>query len=117
MKTSIDLLQLSEDEFMKQFPLVFNHLNPTASWACDNEPGCMFETFGEEFEFVRHQASLTVWTLVDGDDDDLYILGGLHFCNRIGYFVSTVPRDDGLNIEVHIARESNDCTSIDGGQP
>ena len=109
--------QLSEDEFMDRYPLVFNHLDPTASWACDNEPGCLFETFGEELEFVRCQHPLTVWTLVDGDDDDLYVLSGLHFCNRIGYFVSTVPRDDGACIEVHIAREWNDLTSKDGGKP
>ena len=33
------LIQLSEDEFDDQYPLVRNHLNPNASWSDDDGPG------------------------------------------------------------------------------
>jgi len=50
-----------------------------------------FETYGEELEFVRAQDPRCVWTLVDGDDGNLYIVDGYHFVNRINYFVTEVP--------------------------
>jgi hypothetical protein len=50
-----------------------------------------FETYGQELEFVRAQDPRRVWTLVDGDDGNLYIVDGYHFVNRINYFVTQVP--------------------------
>jgi hypothetical protein len=50
-----------------------------------------FETYGEELEFVRAQDPRCVWTLVDGDDGNLYIVDGYHFVNRVNYFVTEVP--------------------------
>jgi hypothetical protein len=103
---------MTEDEFNDQYPLQKNHLNPNASWATDNGPGCLFETFGEELEFVRRQDPATVWTVVDGEDGDLYIVNGFHFVNRIGYLVSTVAITQGIDVEVHIPMQSEP-----GGEP
>jgi hypothetical protein len=50
-----------------------------------------FETYGEELEFVRAQDPRCVWTLVDGDDGNLYIVDGYHLVNRVNYFVTEVP--------------------------
>jgi len=41
-------IELTEDEFDDQVTLVSNHLNPLASWAIGDEPGSLFETYGEE---------------------------------------------------------------------
>ncbi len=41
-------IELTEDEFDEQFPLVTNHLDPHASWAFDDGRGCLFGTYGEE---------------------------------------------------------------------
>lgn len=101
-------IELSEEEFDARYPLLINHLNPSASWAFGDGPGCLFETYGEELEFVQRQDPRTVWTLVDGDDGDQYLVSGLHFVNRIGYLVSTVPVPDDTDIEVHIPMESPD---------
>lgn len=106
-------IELSEDQFDELFPLVQNHLNPTASWAFDDGPGRLFETYGEELEFVKRQDPRKVWTLVDGDDGDLYVISGPHFVNRIGYLVSTVPIAEGVTIQVHIPMEHDEDAAID----
>lgn len=54
--------------------------------------GCMFETFGPEFEHVRRVAAVrpdTVWTYVTGNGDA--IVEGFHWVNRMGYFITEVP--------------------------
>ena len=50
-----------------------------------------FETYGEELDFVRAQDPRCIWTLVDGDDGNLYIVDGYHLVNRINYFITEVP--------------------------
>jgi hypothetical protein len=101
-----DPIEMTEDEFSTRYPLLMNHLNPKASWAIGNHTGCLFETFGEEFEFIRRQDPATVWTLVDGEDGDLYIRNGFQFVNRVGYLVSSVAIPQGVNIEVHIPTQT-----------
>jgi hypothetical protein len=95
-------IELTEDEFDARYTLRTNHLNPNASWTYGKDGGCLFETYGEELDFVRQQDPGTIWTLVDGDDGDQYLVSGFHFVNRIGYLLSTVPIPDGTDIEVHI---------------
>lgn len=102
------LIELSEDEFDRLYPLVPNHLNPNASWAFGDGPGCLFETYGEELDFVRSQDPLTVWTLVDGDDGDMYLISGPHFVNRVGYLISTIPIDEDATVEVHIKMDRDE---------
>ena len=102
------LIEMAEEEFDRQYPLLKNHLNPDAGWVYGEGPGCLFETYGEELEFVRQQDLATVWTLVDGDDGDQDLVSGFHLVNRIGYLISTVPVPDGVDIQVHIPMESPD---------
>jgi hypothetical protein len=102
------LIEMSEEEFDAHYPLLTNHLNPHASWVYGEGPGCLFESYGEELAFVRQQDLRTIWTLVDGDDADQYVVSGYHFVNRIGYLISTVPVPDGIDIQVHIPMEPAD---------
>ena len=95
-------IELTEEQFDEQFPLVSNHLNPNASWAFGDDPGCLFETYGEELAYIRQQDPSRIWTIVDGDDGDMYVLSGPHFVNRIGYLLSTIPVPDHVTIQVHI---------------
>jgi len=99
-------MELTEEEFETQFPLVTNRLNPHATWG-DERGGCLFETYGEELAFVRRQDPRTVWTLVDGEDGDLYVLSGFHFVNRIGYLLSQEPLPDGQEVQVQIPMDEN----------
>lgn len=95
-----DCIILTEDEFDQRYPLLVNHLNPHASWVIGEGPGCLFETYGKELEFVCRQNPRTVWTLVDGDSGHLFLVSGMHYVNRIGYLVSTIPVPEGHEIEV-----------------
>jgi hypothetical protein len=106
------LIEMTEEEFDRQYPLLKNHLNPDAGWVYGEGPGCLFETYGEELEFVRQQDPQTIWTLVDGDDGDQYLLSGFHFVNRIGYLISTLPVPDGIDIQVQIPMESLDDEEV-----
>jgi hypothetical protein len=99
-------INLTEDEFDATYPLRPNHLNPTASWAIGDGAGCLFETHGAELDFVRSQDARTVWTVIDGDDGDIYVVSGYHFVNRIGYLLSTVPIPGDQFIQVRIPMDS-----------
>ncbi len=101
-------IELTEDEFDDRYQLVPNHINRSAGWAIGEAGGCLFETHGEEFAFVRRQDPRTVWTLIDGDDGDMYLISGLHFVNRIGYLLSAVPIPDNVTLQVHIPMSKDD---------
>jgi hypothetical protein len=99
--------ELSENDFDALYTLVPNHLNPSAGWALGEGRGCLFETYGDELDFVRRQNPRTVWTLLDGDDGDLHLASGYQLVNRIGYLISTMPVPEGVNIEVHIPMQTD----------
>jgi hypothetical protein len=94
---------LTEEEFEKRYPLIKNHLCPSAPF-----DDCMFETFGKELEFVRSQPAVRIWTLLDCDGS-LVVSSGFHFVNRLGYLISAVPVPDGHHYEVSI----DDLTDAD----
>jgi hypothetical protein len=96
-----NLIQLTEDEWFKQFKPIPNHLDENASFN-DGEQGYMFETYGDEVEFVKSQDSNRIWTYSDGDDGGTYISDGYHVVNRIGYFVTTVPYDDSQYYQIQL---------------
>lgn len=107
-------IELTEDDFDDQYPLVPNHINPNATWGAGDGPGCLFETYGEEFEFVRRQDPRTVWTLLDGDGGDMYVLSGLHFVNRVGYLISRLPVPEDVTIQVHLPMSHDEDDEWDG---
>jgi len=101
-------IELTEDEFDEQFPLVTNHINPTAGWAHGESTGCLFETHGEEFAYVKRLDPRRVWTLVDGDEGDMYLISGLHFVNRFGYLVSRDPIPENATIQVRLEMQPDE---------
>lgn len=53
-----------------------------------------FETFGQELDYVLSIANTQpkrVWTLVEGDDSNLYITSGYCLVNRLNYFITKNP--------------------------
>ncbi len=83
---------LTEEQFDERFPLLTNHLDGNASY-----DGCMFETYGPELAFVRQQNPDCIWTLMTDDNGLLCLASGYHFVNRLGYLISTVPVEAGLD--------------------
>jgi hypothetical protein len=106
--TEIIQLEISEDAFDDHYPLLVNHFDPHAGWAVGEGGGCLFSAYGPEGEFVRQQDPRCVWTFVDGDELDQFVISGMHHVNRIGYLVSKVPVADNVSIEVRISSFSED---------
>lgn len=94
----MELVKLTEQQFDDTFTLVENHIDDNASF-----DGCMFETYGEELEFVKEMAKKNrVVTIIESDegceeDEDgfitpsMYFVSGMHFVNRIGYLITEEP--------------------------
>lgn len=72
------------DEWLEKYKPVKNHLDENASF-----DGAMFETYGEELEYVRAQSPDLVWTYSAGDFD--LISNGYSFVDRMGYFIASTP--------------------------
>jgi len=75
-------MNISEDQFDDDFKPVQNPHNKDASWN-----GCLFETYGVEFNFVKNQPENKVWTLLS----DNTVVSGLRTVDRVGYLVTEVP--------------------------
>ena len=101
MTQTNSVIVISEEEFNSRYPLRLNHLDPNACWSY-GDGGYLFETYGEEIDFVRQQDPATIWTVVEGGDDGECILSGFHCVNGLGYLVSTVPVPEDLSIEVRL---------------
>lgn len=81
-------IMITQTEFDAHYPLMPNHLNPQADWYTGHGYGCLFETFGEEFEFVRQQDTRQIWTLIPKSEGGHFLMSGLHRENPVGYLVS-----------------------------
>lgn len=82
--------QITEDEFYENYKLIDNHIDDNAAY-----DGKMFETYGDEFDFVIAMAKQNrVISIIDGDDEEgiwAYYTSGFHKVNVMGYFVTTEP--------------------------
>lgn len=85
-----------------EYKPIKNHLVPDSSWN-----GTMFETYGDEVDFVINQDDHNTWTWVDGDDGT-YLVSGYHLVNRIGYFITEKAWDDMEEFQVDFSGETCD---------
>ena len=88
---------MTEDEWLETYKPKTNHIDSNASWN-----GTMFETYGEEVEFVQSTPDNFVWTLLEGDEGQTLISNGYSFVNRLGYFVCEVPWNENEFHEILI---------------
>lgn len=84
---------IDTDSFYRCFRPIPNHLHSNASEDF-GEGGCLFETYGEELDYVRARPSSRIWTIIDGDEETV-IVSGYHLVNRIGYILTEEPVPDG----------------------
>jgi hypothetical protein len=102
-------VSLTWKEWQERFKPIKNHF-------AKNDPDLeMFETYGEEVEFVISKAEENkVWTWADGDYCS-FVSNGYHFVNRIGYYVCEVPYDDDTEYEIIVSTEEEcKCYREDG---
>ena len=82
------------DRWEKKYQPIQNHFNKNAGLA-----GIMFETYGDEVDFVKATAKTNpnlVWTWIDCEEGKHYLVAGWHFVNRIGYVITKEPWSDSM---------------------
>jgi len=103
-----NFIELTEEEWFNTYKPIKNNLVESSSF--DDH---MFETYGEEVEFVKAQDENRIWMLGDGDDGGMYIWNGWGFVNRIGYFVTEVPCPPDTTIQVQVGIPWYYCEACD----
>ena len=90
------------DEWCDTYKPIINHIDNNASF--DNGyGGIMFETYGDEVEFVKSQSPDKIWMYGDGDDGGSYVWSGWGFVNRLGYFITEVPCPPDTDIQIRVS--------------
>lgn len=102
-------IEMDYDKWLKNYKPIYNHLDDNASFQDETGKGIMFETYGDEVEFVKSQDPAKIWTYGDGDDGGGYIWAGWSFINRIGYFITEVPCPPDTEIQIQIDESPKEC--------
>lgn len=75
----------------------------------------MFETYGEEVEFVQAQDPRYVWTSVQGDMSDL-IVAGYAYVNRLCYYITEIPWEDENEYVLISVEKECECYDEESGE-
>ena len=102
------LLELDFDVWFDTYKPIPNNINPDSSFG-----GYMFETYGNEYEFIKKAKDNYIWTYGDGDDGGTYVWSGWSFVNRIGYFITEVPFSEGVDVQVLVSEPDLTCELCD----
>ena len=98
---------LTVEEWIYHFNPLVNHLDRNASFD-DGSGGIMFETYGEEYDYVAsigQKEPSRIWTYIDNEEGETTIINRWAFVNRIGYFITEKPYDETLDITVQLDKE------------
>ena len=90
------LVNMTYDDWFDLYRPIKNGFDNSAGY-----DGCLFETYGDELAVVQDANPNCVWTLVE-TDGVLYVAEGFHIVNRLGYFITTKPRENDDEFEIHI---------------
>ena len=93
-----NFVELDYDSWVDTYKPILNHIDTNASF-----DGMMFETYGDEVEFVKSQSPDKIWMYGDGDDGGSFIWSGWGFVNRIGYFITEVPCPPDTDIQIRVS--------------
>jgi hypothetical protein len=99
-----NFIEMTFEEADEQFKFMVNNYDENASF-----DGLMFETYGDEVEYVKTKPHNRIWMYGDGDDGGLYIWSGWGFVNRIGYFISEKPVPDNTIIQIQVGEPDLTC--------
>jgi len=93
-----NFIEMDFDEWFDTYKPIPNNIDKNASF-----DGHMFETYGDEVEFVKKVDPNYIWTYGDGDDGGSYVWNGWSFVNRIGYFITEVPCPPDTTIQIRVS--------------
>jgi hypothetical protein len=73
--------------------------------------GTLIETYGRDLEWIKSTPDRYIWTWTDGGDYSV-ISNGVHYVNRMGYFICEVPYEieDDIVIDIY---EPHPCEEND----
>lgn len=100
-RKKIDHPYTDYDQWFDEYKPVINHFHNDDSQAFN---GCLYETYGEEDDYIRKLAETEpnkVWTILTDDHGDLVVVNGWHYVNRFGYFVTEKPWVDGADFNIY----------------
>ena len=85
---------LTFDDWIEKYNPIKNHLVDHGSFE-----GYIFETYGDEVDFVSSQNPHNIWTMVNAGDES-YIVPGFRWIDRDLYFITEKPfTDENLHDE------------------
>ena len=93
--TTATYITMTEDEWFEKFQPMINPLEQ----AKNARNTVIFETFGDDAEYVFKIDPHYVWTDMDGDSGS-YIVEGRHYVNRNFYYVTRHPWKDGESYDI-----------------
>lgn len=103
-----NFIEMEFEEFVETYKPITNHIDTNASF-----DGLMFETYGDEYEFVKSTNPNCIWMYGDGDDGGSYLWSGWGFVNRLGYFITEVPFPEDTVIQVQVSLPWFFCENCD----
>jgi hypothetical protein len=103
-----NFIEMDYDVWLETYRPILNSIDTNASF-----DGMMFETYGDEVEFVKSQSPANIWMYGDGDDGGSFIWSGWGFVNRIGYFVTEVPCPPDTTIQIRVSHYWFYCESCE----
>ena len=62
----------------------------------NREDGIAFDWIGKDLEVLRKYPAENIWTGVDGGGRFIEILSGIHWVNRLEYYITEVPWERDL---------------------
>jgi hypothetical protein len=105
-------IEMDFDEWCDTYKPIINHIDSNASF--DNgSGGIMFETYGDEVEFVKSQSPDKIWMYGSGDDGGTFVWNGWGFVNRLGYFITEVPCPPDTDIQIRVSEDDLTCDLCD----
>lgn len=89
-----------------------NKFKPIKNHFSKDPDETMFETYGEEVEYVQKADNKYIWTNIQGDMSDL-IVAGYHYVNRLGYYISSIPWENEDDYVLLSVQEECECYDED----
>ena len=90
---------ITTEEFFEKHQPIKNHFVQEAAYE-----DCMFETYGEEVQYIvnifNSDKKQYIWTLLEVENEESWIIPGYHYFNRLGYFITKIPWENE-NIQVN----------------
>jgi hypothetical protein len=90
-------ITMTHEKWVDKYKPIENHFNGEEG----SYNNTLFEIYGQEVEHVKKQNSNNIWTLIYGENENVYIVSGWHIVNREGYFITEHSFNDNENITVN----------------